>query len=200
MYLKATPTLCQLALFNWVLTSLHFTLRIYIPLSLLSPFPSFFFFLRLSPHFFTAATANPFFGGGVFQRVSTFSILRCEIHFKSGLEIDWSNMPYLFSLPLFLPVFTSCSCLSLFHYFTLFICLFFLSLDLEIHRLTFHCRLSPGIHPTGSAWLTQILFSWGHFFTSFQHLDQNEIQRVQMTRWRVIKQSKSFYYLFMYLF
>lgn len=46
-----------------------------------------------SPPSHTAATNTFFlflFLRRVFQRVSIFSILRCEIHFDTGLEIEWS--------------------------------------------------------------------------------------------------------------
>lgn len=103
---KGQPPPCQLPAFNWVLTSLYFTVSI-IPISVLSSSPSPF--LSPSPPF-TAATTNTFF---VFQRVSTFSILRCEIHFDSGLEmVEPAICPYLF-----LPVFLS---LSLFSYYLQF--------------------------------------------------------------------------------
>lgn len=80
---------CRLPAFNWVLTPLYFTVSI-ISLSLLSSL-SIYLLKPISSH--TAATNTFFFFfflRRVFQRVSIFSILRCEIHFDTGLEIEWS--------------------------------------------------------------------------------------------------------------
>lgn len=94
---KGQPPPCQIPAFNWVLTSLYFTVSI-IPLSLLSPSPSPF--LSPSPPFPLLLPPPTLFFWGVFQRVSTFSILRCEIHFDTGLKIEWNRQygPICFSL------------------------------------------------------------------------------------------------------
>lgn len=92
MHLRASPLPCQLPVSNWVLTPLYFTVSI-ISLSLLSPL-SIYLPEPFSSLLFTAATTQHFFlevrGVGAFQGVSTFSILRCEIHFDTGLEIEWN--------------------------------------------------------------------------------------------------------------
>lgn len=136
---KGQPPPCQLPAFNWVLTSLYFTVSI-IPLSLLSPSPSPFL-EPISSLLFTAATTNTFFffGGGVFQRVSTFSILRCEIHFDTGLEIEWNRQ--------YAPICSSLSSPSLFSspwlslsLFSLLLTMFFLlqSMDPLSHLTVFY--------------------------------------------------------------
>lgn len=131
---KGQPPPCQLPAFNWVLTSLYFTVSI-IPLSLLSPSPSPF--LSPSPPFPLLPLPPTLFFFLVFQRVSTFSILRCEIHFDTGLEIEWNRQyaPICSSLSLLSPFFLTLS-LSLPPYlslspshFPLHLTLFFPSLD-----------------------------------------------------------------------
>lgn len=85
MHLRASPhPVNSLPLIEF---SLLFILLSALYLSLLSPFPSLF--LSQSPPFSLLLLPPTLFL--VFQRVSTFSILRCEIHFDTGLEIEWNR-------------------------------------------------------------------------------------------------------------
>lgn len=76
----------------FILLSALFLSHCYPPLHPLS-------WAHLLPFLYCYRHQHSFFLG-VFQRVSTFSILRCEIHFDTGLKIEWNRQygPICFSL------------------------------------------------------------------------------------------------------
>lgn len=139
MHLRASPLLVNsLPLIEFsllfILLSALYPFHCYPPLHppFLSPSPPFSLLLPPPTLFF-------FFGGGVFQRVSTFSILRCEIHFDTGLEIEWNRQ--------YAPICSSLSSPSLFSspwlslsLFSLLLTMFFLlqSMDPLSHLTVFY--------------------------------------------------------------
>lgn len=145
---------------------------------------------------------------GVFQRVSTFSILRCEIHFKSGLEIDQSQQ---YALSLLSP--SPLSCLYLLHLdFSLFCSFyFFVGSFVCFHPLIQRFIISPFFVVYHLEKLWQALFGWhkSHFHEGspagkFQHFnhwrkkkrkssrnkDEMRNKWDQMMRWQVIIQCR----------
>lgn len=142
MYLKATLPLCQLAAFNGVLTSLHFTQN-YTRL-LLSPLHPILSDLLLPS---LLLLLQPFFHRGIPES-------KHFLHIKmwNSFQVWAGNRPKPAICPIS-PLSTSSSLSSplspglfffhSFHFFWWFICLFS-SLDPELHHLTFHCCLTPG--------------------------------------------------------
>lgn len=141
------------------------------------PFSVPLFFSRPSSLFFTAASANSFFlgAGELFQRVSTFSILRCKIRTGNRLKPAICSI-YSLSLSTFLSSFPA-SVFFFFIDFTFFVCsfvcLFFPSPNRQLMS-----HLFAVFYQTLFAW--QITFLRGQSCTYFRIILEKEKEMKQV--------------------